>query len=111
MRLTPIFAAILAFTGLASATPAAAAALTKPAPISAATTANPTTGTTADQYRDRRGWRGDRGWRGNRGWRGDRGWRRGYYRRGYAYRPYRSWNRGRVVCRYRHGYRRCFRTY
>ncbi|MEO5493422.1 MAG: hypothetical protein ABIR08_05285 [Sphingomonas sp.] len=99
MRFTPIFAAILAFAGIASAAPASAAtALTKPVAVGVSTI-QPASGTAADQYRDRRGWRGDRGWR------------RGYYRRGYAYRPYRNLRRGRVVCRYRFGARRCYRVY
>ena len=113
MRFTPIFAAILAFrrhgecrAGVRSRCSAQACRLS----AHQSNAIDFATGTTADQYRGRRGWRGDRGWRGNRGWRGDRGYRRGYYRRGYAYRPYR-WNRGRVVCRYRYGVsRRCFRS-
>lgn len=56
MRFAPIFAAVLAFAGIASATPAAAStALTKSVPVAASINADPTAGTTADQYRDRRG--------------------------------------------------------
>ena len=113
MRIIPILAAMLAFTGVSVAVPAAAeTTLTKSTPVGVSTNVPAASGTSADQYRDRREWRGNRNWRGNRSWRGNRGWRgHARYRRGYVYRPYRAWSRPRVVCRYRYGHRRCYRVY
>jgi hypothetical protein len=110
MRFTPIFAAILAFAGIATAAPAAAeTALTKPVAVGVFSTIQPTSGTTADQYRDRR-WRGDR-WRGDRGWRGDR-WRGGNRYRGGGWRYGNRWRgvtRCRTSWRYGRPYRVCWR--
>lgn len=126
MRITHLFAVLLAVAGASAVTPAAAeTALTKAASIATPLVEPSGTTATADQYRDRgrhNGWRnGNRGWHGgDRGWRGGyrSGWRGGYrprYAYGYGYgRPYR-WRGSRFVCRtsWRWGrpHRVCFRRW
>jgi len=109
MRISHLFAVVLAVAGLSAVSPASAeTSLARTAPIATPIAQPSGTGTSADQYRGRgyrgghdRGYRGGygRGYRGGYGYRGNRGWNRGYYRRNYyAYRPYR-WRGGRMVCR------------
>ena len=118
MRITHMFAVLLAMFGVAAVTPASATTTTR------ITAAAPMTGTAAEQYRSRYGngssygrsygyrsnWRGSRSnWRGSRSsWRGN-----------YAYRPryYAGprWRNNRLVCRtsWRWGrpHRVCFRRW
>jgi len=123
MRISRIFAVLLAVAGMSAIGPASAeTSLTRSAPIAAPIAAPSGITVAANQWRDRgrhNGWRnGNRGWRG-----GDRGWRgrgygyrgRGYYGPRYAYgRPYR-WRGSRLVCRtsWRWGrpHRVCFRRW
>jgi hypothetical protein len=123
MRITHLFAALLAVAGVSAVTPASAeTSLTRATTIAVPIAAPSGITASADQYRDRgrhNGWRnGNRGWRG-----GDRGWRGGgygyrgggYYRPRYAYgRPYR-WRGSRLACRtsWRWGrpHRVCFRRW
>ena len=115
MRITHLFAALLAVAGMSAVTPASASTtLTKAAPVATPLAVPSGAGASADQYRDRgyrggygRGYRGGygRGYRGGygrgygyRGGYGDRGWHRGYYRPryyGYGY----GWRGGRPFCR------------
>jgi uncharacterized membrane protein len=130
MRITHLFAALLAVAGVSAITPASAeTSLTRSTTIAAPIATPNATNANADQYRGRggnRGWRGggNRGWNGggNRGWRGGgygyrggyggRGWGRGYYRPRYGY--YGGYRRG-LVCRtsWRWGrpHRVCFRRW
>ena len=119
MRITQMFAVLLAVLGFAAVTPVSATTTTRVA------TAAPTNGAAADQYRSRSGsrstygrsygyrstWRGSRSnWRGNRlSWRGSYSYRPRYY----AYRP--RWRSSGLVCRtsWRWGrpHRVCFRRW
>lgn len=59
----------------------------------------------AQRWHDRGGYHGDHR-HGGYGWRGG-----DHYHGGYGYhRGWRGHYRGRLVCRYRHGLRRCFRV-
>jgi len=120
MRITRIFAVLLAVAGVSAISPASAeTSLTRSATIAAPIAAPSGITATANQWHDRgrhNGWRnGNRGWRGDRGWRGY-GYRgRGYYGPRYAYgRPYR-WRGPRLACRtsWRWGrpHRVCFRRW
>ena len=105
MRITQMFAVLLAVFGMAAVTPASATTTTR------MTAAAPMTGTTADQYRSRYSYRPGRGYRYS--YRSN--WRRGYnYRpRAFASRP--RWRNNRLVCRtsWRWGrpHRVCFRRW
>lgn len=123
MRITRLFAVLLAVVGMSAISPASAeTSLTRSTTIAAPIATPSGITATAGQYHDRgrhNGWRnGNRGWRG-----GDRGWRgrgygyrgRGYYGPRYGYgRPYR-WRGSRFVCRtsWRWGqpHRVCFRRW
>jgi len=108
MRITHMFAVLLAILGFAAVTPATATTNTARLAVAA-----PVTGRTADQYRSRYGYRLGRGYR--YGYRSN--WRRYNYRpryyqpRYYSYRP--RYYRSRLVCRtsWRWGrpHRVCFR--
>ena len=95
MRITRMFAILLAVAGVSAISPASAeTSLTRPTTIAAPISTPSGTATTADQYRDRG---------------------RGYYGPRYAYaRPYR-WRGSRLVCRtsWRWGrpHRVCFRRW